>query len=287
MEQLKFSNKFLYPPLKSYDGLMGKLPLVNPSIYLGLEVEAEQVSNKYSSTSIPGSWMTTDDGSLKEYGAEYVSRPIRFKYIEMELRRLYWAIPNAVFSPRTSIHIHMNSRDFTNEELMKFLLLYLIFERNLYDFAGNRWLNNFCIPLHSNTGMVQDVLKQCSNNALDTIHWCKYHGLNLLPLVGEEGSSQRYGTIEFRQMAGTNSVETIIDWCNLIVCLKLAAKKMTREFILASLMENRCSSDEFVNSVFGAWGSKFYLYNPDNFSKLKESILGTKIICLDTQLFKV
>lgn len=288
MAQLKFSNKILYPPLRTYEGLIGKLPLVNPFIYLGLEVEAEQVADKYNPNDIPGSWNVTDDGSLKEYGMEFVSRPIRFKYIEMELRRLFGAIPKAVFSPRTSIHVHMNSRDFTNDELLKFLILYLIFERNLYSFAGNRWLNNFCIPLHSNSHLVRDILSLCvTDKLLNSLPWCKYHGLNLLPLVGEEGSSNRYGTIEFRQMIGTNNIEYIIDWCNLIVCLKLAAKKFSSKELLQILMENQCTSQQFINSVFGEWSNKLNLNNSDNLSKLKESILGTKIICLDSLIYKV
>ena len=284
MKLLKFSNRFLYSPLKKYDGLIGKLPLVNPLIYLGIEVEAEHVSNKYPPIQIPGSWNVTDDGSLKEWGGEYVSRPIRFKYIEMELRRLFMAIPKAVFSPRTSIHIHMNSRDFTGEELLNFLLLYLIFERNLYDFSGNRWLNNFCIPLHSNTHMAKNAIDRIGVGVLENIPWCKYHGLNILPLTGEEGSSSNYGTIEFRHMVGNNNVEYIMNWCNLIVSLKLAAKKMSREFILDALQYDKCTFVSFVIAVFGDWSHLLQLYLPKNSSMLKESILGTKIICLETGL---
>src|SRR5687768_833429 len=284
--QLKFSNRFLYPSLQSYEGLRGKLPIVNPSIYLGLEVEAEHVSNKYSHNAIPGSFGVTDDGSLKEWGTEYVSAPIRFKYVEIELRRLFGAIPKAVFSPRTSIHVHMNCRDFTNEELMKFLILYLIFERNLYEYSGGRWLNNFCIPLHSNSEMVEKLLIQCQGADISELHWCKYHGLNVLPLLGEQGSSERIGTIEFRHMIGNNNVDYIMNWCNMILCLKLGAKKMPLNVLLHHIKSNACISTTFISTIFGEWGKLFDLNCSRNLSLLKESVLGTKIICNKTALIK-
>jgi Putative amidoligase enzyme. len=279
---LKFSNRYLYPKLHPYEGLRGNLPIVNPSFYVGIEVEAEGVAHSYAHSSIPGSWKITDDGSLKDAGAEYVTVPIKFKYIEMELRRLFWAIPKASFSSRTSIHVHMNARDFTDEELMKFLLLYLIYERNLYTFSGDRWLNNFCIPLHSNPEMARVALYRCKTDSSDAISWCKYHGLNLLPLMGEPGSSNKYGTLEFRHMIGNNNVEYIMDWCNIILSLKLAAKKMSVSSILQDLIDDSVLSPQFTHQVFGQWGKCLGLDNPVEFSKLKESILATKILCLSS-----
>jgi|SRR5687768_17220637 len=276
MESLPFSNRVLYPKLKTYDGLMGKIKLASPFIYLGVEVEAENVSHFYSQYSIPGSWRIVEDGSLKVHGSEYVTVPIKFKYIEMELRRLFDAIPKAEFSPRTSIHIHVNSRDFTDQELFRFLVLYLIFERNLYKFAGDRWLNNFCVPIHSSPGNIGTILRHCHGNVLSNISWCKYYGLNLLPLLGEEGSSCRYGTIEFRHMIGNNDVEYIMNWCNLILSLKLAAKSCTNEFLMSSLLMNETTSLAFIDLIFKDWATHIASM-PMASQMIEESSLATKI----------
>lgn len=282
MEQLKFSNRFLYPRLSTYDGLVGKIPVASPSVYLGLEIEAEKVRNKYHQNLIPGSWQMIQDGSLKDEGSEFVTVPIHFQYIEMELRRLFAAVPTAHFSPRTSIHVHMNSRDFTDNELKKFLILYLIFERNLYKFSGDRWLNNFCMPLHGNPQMVISLLKTLISGGFDSISWCKYYGLNLLPLVGESGSSERIGTVEFRHMIGNNDVEYIMSWCNLILRLKLAAKQLDEEFIYDALKSNQTADIYFINRVFLDW-SQHIRQHP--VSLIKESSLGTKVICTQARIF--
>lgn len=286
VEHLKFSNRYTYPKLHSYEGLIGKVPLAGGSFYLGLEVETENIKTGVS-TYIPGSFKAVEDGSLKVYGVEFVTVPIRFKYIEMELHRLFGAIPNAQFTPRTSIHVHMNARDFTDAELVKFLLLYLIFERNLYSFSGDRWNNNFCIPLHMAPSMVAQVLRRAHVNALGGIDWCKYHGLNLLPLVGEPGSSDRIGTIEFRQMAGTNVIQYILDWCNLIVSMKLAAKKLKTSDIVEAIVQNKTVTHEFIHSVFHQWTHLVAAPNGGldaGIKMIEESTLGTKCIVYSSGL---
>lgn len=285
MEQLKFSNRFLYPKLSNYDGLVGKILVASPSVYLGLEIEAEKVRNRYHQSYIPGSWNMIQDGSLKDEGSEFVTVPIHFQYIEMELRRLFAAVPLAHFSPRTSIHVHMNSRDFTNVELKKFLILYLIFERNLYRFSGDRWLNNFCMPLHGNPQMVISLLKTLDKNDFDCFSWCKYYGLNLLPLIGESGSSERIGTVEFRHMIGNKDVEYIMSWCNLILRLKLAAKQLPEKEIYDALIFNQTHSHDFIHRVFLNWGYNISYPAKEVTELIKESTLGTKVICTQARIF--
>lgn len=277
MGKLKFSNRFPYPKLREYDGLVGKLPVASPFVYLGLEVEVENVKGIHNI--VPGSWEVVEDGSLKYRGNEYVTVPIRFRYIEMELRRLFGNMSSAVFSVRTSIHVHVNSRDLTSTELINFLLLYMIYERSLYNYAGDRWNNNFCMPLHGSPQMVESFLKQCMLEEFNSITWCKYFGLNLLPLIGDsEGGSNRIGTIEFRHMIGNNRVEYIVDWCNLILRLKLAAKRMETKVILEAIRRNATYDSLFLTAVFDQWAPLL------NLNGIQESTLGTKLICSHVSL---
>lgn len=249
----KFSDMMSYRKLHRYEGLMGKIPVRFPDIYLGVEVEAENING---GVELPGSWTAVEDGSLKVNGMEFVTVPIRFKYLEMELRRLFAAIPQADFSPRTSIHVHMNARDLTVEDLHKFMLLYMVFERFLYTFSGDRWTNNFCVPIYDAPKYIPSLLGQLSGGTFNPV-WSKYMGLNIIPLYGAEGVN-RIGTIEFRQMLGNNSVEHIMDWCNLITCLKFAAKKLSTETIVGAIITNNTSNKEFIHGVFGSWSNLVY-----------------------------
>lgn len=278
MDHLKFSNRFTYPKLYNYEGLLGKIPVANGSFYLGLEVETEGTSHRLGEIIIPGSFKPVEDGSLKAHGMEFVTVPIRFKYVEMELRRLFGAIPFATFSPRTSIHVHMNARDFTDDELVKFLLLYLVFERNLYKFSGDRWHNNFCIPLHMNpAGAANALHKTLAGSLGNGFGWCKYYGLNLLPLIGEQGSSERIGTIEFRHMTGNKEVEWIMNWCNLILSLKIAAKRMPLSSIRIAIGNSETASPNFVEEVFKQW-THGILSNHESMDMIMESTFATKCI---------
>lgn len=275
----KFSEIITYPKLKRYEGLLGKIPVRFPDVYLGIEVEAEGMEGGIM---IPGSWQIVEDGSLKVAGMEFITVPIRAKFLEMELRRLFAAIPKADFSPRTSIHVHMNARDLYIAELHRFMLLYMVFEKCLYNFSGNRWTNNFCVPIYETPKNIPSFLSGLATGSLSP-HWSKYMGINLLPLYGGDGVN-KIGTIEFRHMSGNNSVEHIMDWCNLITCLKFSSKKLDTDTIVKAILTDQTDSVEFIKSVFGDWAhlihgtpesktaisactskTKFYMYKSDSY----------------------
>jgi len=226
------SNLYRYHGLSKYQGLGGKTPVRADTTFVGVEVELEKVTIH----SMPsGTWKMTEDGSLKIQGMEFVTIPIQFKYLEVELERLFAGISGEP-STRCSIHVHINARDFTITELKNFILLYLIFERGFYNFSGNRRDNNFCIPLSYYPYVVKHFLSQLDKGIFYP-KWYKYYGFNLAPLFGGD-SSDSIGTIEFRHMKGTKDVAYILNWINLIVSLKISAKKMKTSEIL-----------EYINSM--------------------------------------
>lgn len=116
---------------------------------------------------------------------------------------------NCCFSPRTSVHIHLNMQDFTTPQVFDYVLLYTLFEKLFYKFCGRGRIKNiYCVPL-----IDTDLLVQLSEKQPETAGWSKYTGLNLLPL-------QNYGTIEFRHMHGTNDVGKLCVWIDMITKLK-------------------------------------------------------------------
>jgi hypothetical protein len=249
----KMSEIYVYANLSKYEGLRGSLAVRAPTIYVGVEIELEKVK---LNTNIPSSFEMKHDGSLKLDGKEFVTVPIRVCYLEQELRRLFACMPPPLISPRCSIHVHLNARDFTSQELYRFLLLYLIFERSLFHFSGGRLNNIFCSPLHEDIDKVKaEINKLYAHDGVRLMGWSKYFALNLVPLWGSHDESARIGTVEFRHMAGTTDVEHIIEWINLIVGLKISAKKMDTQELVKSLgkMNTTSSYNHLVTEVFKDW----------------------------------
>ena len=248
-----FGDLYSYPKLNKYEGLQGRIPVRYADIYLGIEIEIEKAKLKTNHPS--SSWHVTDDGSLKDGGLEIVTKPIMFKYMENELRRALGNVEGE-FSQRTSIHVHMNARDFTYEELARFILIYACYERALYRFGGDRWKNEYCIPITETLPQTVTALTQLKN-ASGLNGWCKYYGFNLRPLFCDEKQHGDYkpkiGTVEFRQFAGTDNIEHIMDWCNLITCMKFAAKKITTPALCDFIIGNVMCDQDTTTMIFKEW----------------------------------
>lgn len=249
----KMSEVYDYPQLSKYEGLRGKLECRAPTTYVGVEIELEKVK---MITNVPSSIRMTGDGSLKLDGKEFITVPIRFCYLEQELGRLFGGMKPPHISSRCSIHVHLNARDFTQRELFNFLLLYLIFERSFFRFSGGRLNNIFCTPLYSwPENLSLQLNKLLREGSVRYMSWFKYYALNLCPIWGQGDESSRIGTVEFRHMAGTTNVEHIIEWINLIVSLKISAKKMGTDALIESLkdMNTISSYHQLAKEVFKKW----------------------------------
>ena len=250
---MKLSDLFTYKPIPRITSISGNYPMSNKSIIFGVEIELEEV--KFKTEPVPKTWKITEDNSLKIQGYEFVSAPLKQQYLETELRRLFQGI-EAKPTGRCSVHVHLNARDFTPEELMKFLLLYLVFEKGLFNYSGNRWDNNYCIPLFEAVQQTEEAIYCVKNGGLPSSIWSKYFALNLCPIWGADGS-QKQGTIEFRHMQGNMEIEYILDWVNLISRLKMAAKKMDKDELLSHIRTMNTSSGYYwlAKEVFGKWST--------------------------------
>lgn len=224
----KIGSIYTYPKLYKYEGLQNKTEMRNTYTYIGLEIELEGVKHKYITT--PSPWRTEEDHSLKDNGFEFITKPIKVMYVETELYKLKEYLADYKISSRCSVHVHLNVRDLTFSELYKLLALYMVFERSLYRVSGDRWNNNFCVPITFFTEQLKKTINYYEETNCFKEHWYKYTGLNLAPIFG--GESTKIGTIEFRHMEGTMDIDKILLWINLIVSLKVTAKKLTKEQIL-------------------------------------------------------
>lgn len=192
----------------------------DPALIYGIELEIENAQM----LTYPRLFNRVIDGSLRNDGMEFISRPAYYSTLVRGLEQFFKSnpglitvmdsdgtyAPNSNYSERTSIHVHTNCQDLTTDQMASICLLYQTFERVLFHFIrGDRDKNIFCVPWCESL-ISQRTIRSFLNGQVDKIYdWQKYTALNLLPLSSK-------GTIEWRHMAGTNDVTYIKTWLTII-----------------------------------------------------------------------
>lgn len=247
--ELRVNN--LNPRVKSVDdaipiaNLRDSLKLLPPNILksildtgVGIEMEVESAEFDLPHK-LFGPWKIVGDGSLREGGKEFVTgygarvgdvfKPLLSLTDAMaQVRKEYPAAFE--FSERTSIHIHLDCRFFTESQIESFLSLYTLVENPLFKYAGpDRKHNIFCVPLRDS--------KISPGHTLNTRigDWDKYSALNLLAL-------RTFGTLEFRHMSGNSDPLKIYMWIILLALLHNAARRMSKGEIAALITNIRGES---------------------------------------------
>lgn len=236
---------------------------------LGVELEIEAVRNAEDLVENLPIQVTTD-GSLRNNGYEFITQPINLSTLKWALEIFFkrGKFTEESYSERTSVHVHANCQDLTKDEVYSILLTYQVFERLLYAWCGgDRDKNIFCVPWNQ-TNLPNLVLR---SKALDKLkNWQKYTGLNILPLTSK-------GTIEFRHMAGTNDLNKIVKWCELISCLFDYGKRYKVDHIKETIVTLNTNSmyAGFLMDVFQGHSEEFLnLFNYR--AVLEEGVLDTK-----------
>lgn len=192
---------------------------------VGIELELEHVqgyelpsneSGFYALAGAPG-WAIKRDNSLRNNGAEFISFPSEINGI-MEKVLLLFAQPKSKkweTSARTGLHVHVNVRDFTWQELRALVVTYCLVEPALFAWVGKeREENIFCVPYYrtpravlnfyplQNKVLLQEGLQNLNAN------WCKYTALHLAPAA-------RLGSVEFRHAPSWLDPPRIAAWARL------------------------------------------------------------------------
>ena len=206
---------------------------------VGIEVEVENQAHCRPTNRV---WQSTDDGSLRNGGIEFISQPIPAEYAPAALKHLFHGDfdQEYCFSPRTSVHVHLNMQDVQSEKVIDLLMIYGLFEKALFRFVGKaRWKNIYCTPI-TETNLLSGLAERGIR-----MHWEKYTGFNLLPL-------QEKGTVEFRHMHGTIDVKKLSVWVDLIVHLKAYVLANKTEDIRRTIINfNGGQIDSLGSAVFG------------------------------------
>lgn len=228
------------------------MDIVDKHTLLGIEIEVENMQQLVEDPVYY--WEKKHDGSLRNHGLEFTSIPLRTEQVEHALNyytQLVTKYNTPDYSPRTSVHVHMNVRDMTEKEVINFVLLYCLFEKHFFHIAGTKRESSiFCVPLYKTlaTYKLSNIFKHITS-------WHKYNALNLGTVLGTH-QLPKYGTIEFRHLYGTGDKRIIINWINNILLLKQAAKKWDTLELLQTI-KNLNTTSEYVQmyqDIFGPYG---------------------------------
>lgn len=289
MKPYRLSNQFGKLPIY-YSSQSSKF-IVDNDTAIGIELEIEglgAIAYPDINTINYGMkyWSVTNDGSLRDNGKEFVSGmsmgnfilPIKGADIVNALDEINRILNKtkeggyeAAYSRRTSTHVHIDCMDMTNEELYRMALLYAVFEKPLFRFCGEgRYDNNYCYPISRDLNLQNRIKSIYSNNfqrglkhIIDNRYVDKYDSMNLLSL------SQK-GSVEFRGMEGTDDFNKILDWINVLLSLKKAAKNLT-EITIDNLFPT-ISAEGFARFAENIFGSE--LLGKLSYANLESDILS-------------
>lgn len=220
---------------------------------IGIEIEAE-------GRNLPANdfkyWSVEDDGSLRGVfpgsRAEFVIKaPVRINQVKEALKELFdKGVENGTewrFSFRCSTHVHLNVLDLEEEELFALVYTYLLLEEPLVRYCGRERIHNrFALRTQDAEQTLEYIHYLLSEGPASVIlrngNQIRYAGLNLAAL-------QKYGSLEFRSMRGTNDQGVLNNWIEAIYCLKKFCKEKTLQQVKQMFIE--LDSEAFAKEVLG------------------------------------
>ena len=218
--------------------------LVDDRVFVGLELELEQMAHlvpmNLRSTLVQSNfWRYHYDDSLRDCGTELImaiptGEPLRGADIieALEVLREVLDTWKAVsgrtpaISKRTSTHVHIDVRDFDIEQIQRYAMLWVVFEEVLFNWsAPKRARNNYSrsameFPdVEEQFGQLFDLSPGHPGNMYHFINenGRKYDALNLYSMVN-------LGTLEFRAMGGCYDPDRLLEWINILLSMRQAAK---------------------------------------------------------------
>lgn len=202
-------------PFSDHPGVLGAK--------VGIELEFENATNPVYADNLRD-WLVTHDHSLRN-GVEYVSRVLTPREVPAALRLCYDRVTKYRLKPsvRCGVHVHMNIQDLTYNQLMRYIMLYVLLEPYIFEeFAKDRIDNHFCVPLFANTdmyGFFSKLSKYMRSGANISAHCgraSKYSALNFAAIY-------KLGTLEFRHLEAQSNPDFIGRWIRFLIELRRSA----------------------------------------------------------------
>jgi Putative amidoligase enzyme len=204
----------------------------------GIECEIESVEPDQSFEN----FVSTHDGSLRNDGMEFISKPLDRGSLLSSFKNLHADIQlydeDMAFTSRTSTHVHINCRNLTAGQTRQLVLFYALFEDFFFAMVNkDRRGNIHCVPLTET--FLPSIYKYDLTRYLK--NWHKYTALNVLPL-GKQGS------IEFRHLQGTRDDQLLSAW---LMTLDNLWRLCQREEITPEALADEAKLKHWWNTLFG------------------------------------
>ena len=236
--------------------------LVSPDA-VGVELELEGFTSRATEEAqrhLHPLWSATTDGSLRNGGVELITNGglggeqlfAAFERVASLLERI-----NYDASWRCSTHMHINMRDFTVNQVARFMMVYAACEPVLFAHCGKfRYSSNFCVPVADSLPFHKKLISRLFDNAVATRsaaqHTVKYTAMNFQPLFGDGRSRPALGTVEFRGGRPMTTVEEFVLQANLLLSIKQFVRESTdseadmltrlNEGVLNTVYANGCAA---------------------------------------------
>ena len=236
--------------------------LVSPDA-VGVELELEGFTSRATEEAqrhLHPLWSATTDGSLRNGGVELITNGglggeqlfAAFERVAALLERI-----NYDASWRCSTHMHINMRDFTVNQVARFMMVYAACEPVLFAHCGKfRYSSNFCVPVADSLPFHKKLIGRLFDNAVATRsaaqHTVKYTAMNFQPLFGDGRSRPALGTVEFRGGRPMTTVDEFVLQANLLLSIKQFVRESTdsepdmltrlNEGVLNTVYANGCAA---------------------------------------------
>jgi len=220
----------------------------------GFEIELENCVQRKDVVT-EGLFHVTEDGSLRNTGLEFVSVPLHKETYKEDYKKIVASIkdsyPTAEASGRCGLHIHTNVRDMTIKQVGRFLTLYCLVEAIIFQHAGERNTNHFCVPLTESeyAGAYISAARASEDSILrlvSTAH--KYAAFNI-KTVGS------LGTVESRHLPGAYwdsdiplELAAVINNLRTLAMQPIPLEEFIQDIRCLNMMSNY---EQFLNKVFG------------------------------------
>lgn len=201
-------------------------------------------------------WSVITDGSIRGFrsGEFVLDVPLGGADLEEalgEFADFKETCPTLNTNHTCSVHVHLDVRDLSHQQLLTLLVVYLAFEKGLFKLSGGRDNNPFCAPLYSIDAFVSGLgSTETPSWILNCAHFGRYAGLNLAAL-------HKYGSVEFRHHGGTLDTDLILKWVDVVGRIKTFAMEVATEEDLM-LTASASGYTEFATRIFGPHAKELY-----------------------------
>lgn len=199
-------------------------------LLFGLEIEIEGSGLEEHASKMPrANWIVESDGSLRN-GLEFKLRnPETYESCLSRVQEYQDFLSNADANatPRTSVHIHVNVQDLTNEQLKSFIWLSIAMEPVIMKFCTElRNHNGYCAPVHKTTNLVTQWREFVTSLGNRDKTFRSVRGFTKYAAIG--GFRLRdLGTIEFRMFPGCTYAPKIIWYMDILRAIYDCAMQYT------------------------------------------------------------